>query len=155
MKWLSFVRAEPARPRVWNLWLLELASGRMKRHTSFRTGQVWGASWFPDGHRLCYSHETQLVVSDLSSGQNQVFATPRPRRLVRTPAVSPDGRFVMFQVFHDGAWVLDLKSGRMQRVLNDPTAEEFSWDPEGRHIAYHSRRDGQWRIWIMTRPALG
>jgi YD repeat-containing protein len=153
MKWLAFVRGEPGRPRVWNLWLRDLTGGTMTRQTSYRVGQVWNASWFPDSRHLCYSHEDRLVVLDIASGARDSFRTPRPGRLVRTPAVSPDGRRIIFQVFRDGVWILDLQTRVMRRILDDATAEEFTWDPDGRRIAYHSRRDGQWRIWMTTLPA--
>jgi Tol biopolymer transport system component len=152
MKWLAFVRGEEARPGVWNLWLRDLSSGAMHRHTSFRLGQVWGASWFPDGRSLCYSHEDQLVISQLEPRQDIVMDTPRPGHLVRTPAVSPDGLRIVFQVFKDGGWLVNVQTGEVQRILDDPTAEEFSWAPDGRRIAYHSRRDGAWRIWTMQVP---
>jgi Tol biopolymer transport system component len=152
MKWLAFVRGEPNRPRVWNLWLRDLASGAVQRHTSFRSGQVWGASWFPDGRSLCYSHEDRLIISHLDSRDDIVIGSPRRGRLVRTPAVSPDGQRVVFQVFKDGVWLLDVKTRSMRRILDDPAAEEFSWTPDGRRIAYHSRRDGAWKIWVMSVP---
>ena len=147
---LAFIKAEPGRPSVWNLWLLNVATGELQRHTTFRSGQVWGASWFPDGRRLAYSHEDQLFVSELQSGTHEVHASPVKGRLVRTPAVSPDGRRIVFQVYRDGAWILDVTTGASSRVLDDATAEEFAWDVDGRRIAYHSRRDGDWRIWIMA-----
>ena len=150
MKRLAFVRGETGRAQVWNLWLRDLSSGAMQRHTSFRSGQVWGASWFPDGRSLCYSHETQLVISHLDGRQDIVIDTPRPGRLVRTPAVSPDGRRVAFQVFKDGVWLLDVQTRQMLRILDDPTAEEFSWAPDGVRIAYHSRHGGTWRIWVAV-----
>jgi Tol biopolymer transport system component len=56
----------------------------------------------------------------------------------------------MFQVSGSGAWLLNLRDESMLCVLTDPTAEEFAWAPDGRHVAFHSRRDGQWGIWIMT-----
>ena len=58
---LVFVRAEPSHPHVWNLWQVTLASGQLRRLTSYKVGQPWGASWFPDGRRIAYSHETALV----------------------------------------------------------------------------------------------
>ncbi len=147
---LAFVRAEPGHPRVWNLWTKDMESGQMRRLTSYRVGQPWGASWFPDGTRVAYSHETRLHILDLASGKERVFDSPVTARLVRTPAVSPDGRRVIFQVSQDGTWLLDVADGAMRKVLSDPSAEEYSWAPDGRRVAYHSRRTGDWGVWVMA-----
>jgi hypothetical protein len=150
MKWLAFIRGEPSRPRVWNLWLRDLSTGALQRHTAFRSGQVWAASWFPDGRSICYSHDEQLIISHVDGREDTVIESPRRGRLVRTPAVSPDGRRVVFQVFRDGVWLLDVHTLSMRRILDDATAEEFAWSPDGRRIVYHSRRGGDWRIWVMA-----
>jgi Tol biopolymer transport system component len=149
---LAFVRGEPDRPQVWNLWRLDWATGALTRLTRHRYGQTWGASWFPDSRQLCYSHEDQLIVLDTDDGSTRRFASPRRGHLVRTPAVSPDGRIVAFQVLRDGVWLLDVESGHMRRLIEDPSAEEFAWDPNGGRLAYHSRRSGEWRIWIAAAP---
>ena len=149
---LAFLRAEAGRPKVWNLWTLELRSGRTTRLTNFRYGQVWSAAWFPGGERIAYSHEDRLILLDLASGRSTSYASPRKARLVRTPAVSPDGRRIMFQVYRDGAWLLDLNDASMRRVLDDPSAEEFTWAPDGRRVAFHSRRSGGWALWMMAAP---
>jgi hypothetical protein len=147
---LAFLRAEDDKPRVWNLWVNYLHSGTMQRLTSHSFGQVWGGAWFPDGRRIAYSHEDRLVVLDLNAGTSTTYSSPRKGRLLRTPAVSPDGRWIMFQVFRDGAWLLDLTTGAMQRALDDPSAEEFTWAPDGRRVAFHSRRTGEWGLWVMA-----
>lgn len=113
-------------------------------------GQPWGAAWFPDGERIAYSNETRLIVQSLDGGAVRAFNTPVRGRLVRTPAVSPDGKQIIFQVRRDGAWMLDLTTDTMRRVLEDPSAEEFTWSPDGRRVAYHSRRSGQWGVWMMS-----
>jgi Tol biopolymer transport system component len=147
---LAFVRAEPDKPRVWNLWTLDLKTGETHRVTSHRYGQMWGASWFPDGRHVAYSHEFRIVILDLTTGRERSFQTPRKGRLVRTPAVSPDGNRIIFQVYQDGAWLLEVEDGSMRKVLADPTAEEYSWSPDGRRVAYHSRRSGEWGVWLMA-----
>ena len=45
--------------------------------------------------------------------------------------MSPDGRAIIFQLYRDGGWVLDVASGAMRRVLADPSAEEFAWSADG------------------------
>jgi TolB protein len=147
---LAYVRNEPDRPNVWNLWTADLESGAVRRVTSHRVGQPWGGSWFPDGRRIAYSHETRLIVHDLSTGRERIFQSPINGRLVRTPAVSPDGRRVVFQVHRDGTWLLDLQDGSMLKVLSDPSAEEYTWAPDGQRVAYHSRRSGNWGVWVMA-----
>jgi hypothetical protein len=146
---LTYIRAEPGRPRVWNLWVQSVDEGTARRVTSHASGQTWAASWFPDNRRIAYSHEDQLVVTDLSTGKSTQFRSPVAGRLVRTPAVSPSGSKVVFQVFRNGVWMLDVATGAISRVLSDPVAEEFAWSPDGRRIAFHTRRNGVWSIYLM------
>jgi len=150
-EWLTYIRAEAHDPSVWNLWAQPAAGGSARRLTNYRYGQTWAASWFPDDRRIAYSHEDALMVMDLQTGETTRYRTPVNGRLVRTPAVSPDGTTIIFQVFRDGAWLLDLSDGSMRRVLTDPTAEEFAWAPDGQRVAFHSRRDGQWGIYVLSR----
>jgi hypothetical protein len=147
---LAYIRPESDRPRVWNLWLHDLSTGRARRLTSFAEGQTGSASWFPDGHHLCYTHDDRVIVNDLDTGSTRDYGSPVSRTAVSTPAVSPDGRHVIFQVARSGAWLLDLHDASMRCVLTDPTAEAFAWSPDGRRVAFHSGRDGQWGIWVMA-----
>jgi TolB protein len=147
---LAFVRAEPGQPNVWNVWTADLTDGTFRRLTNHRVGQPWGGSWFPDGKRLAYSLEDRIVILNLDTRAERVFRSPKQGRLVRTPAVSPDGKRIMFQVRRDGAWLLDVDDGAMRKVLSDPTAEEFTWAPDGRRVAYHSGRTGAWGVWVMA-----
>jgi Tol biopolymer transport system component len=146
---IAYIRAEPGHPKVWNLWLQTIDGGHITQLTHYRSGQPWTASWFPDDRRVCYTHEDRIVLMDLETRRTWAFESPVKGRLVRTPAVSPDGTRVIFQVARDGAWILDLSDRSMRRVLTDPTAEEFAWAPDGRRVAFHSRRDGQWGIFIV------
>jgi hypothetical protein len=149
---LVFVRAEPRRPKVWNLWMANLATGKLRRLTSHNSGQSWGGSWFPDGVRLAYSYDDRLVILNTTNGAERVYPSPLRRHLVRTPAVSPDGRHIVFQVYRDGMWEWNALDGSMKRILDDKSAEEFAWTPDGGAVAYHSRRNGEWSIWRVAAP---
>ena len=147
---VAFVKAAPGRPRVWNVWIADVKSGALRAVTQHRVGQPWGASWFPDGRRLAYSLEEHLVILDTATGTRTVVQSPRRGHLVRTPAVSPDGTRVVFQVHRDGAWMLDVPGMRVRRILADRSAEEFVWSPDGSRIAYHASRNGRWGVWTMA-----
>lgn len=147
---LAFVRAERDNPQVWNLWTTNLATGAFQRLTDHETGQPWGGSWFPDGAKLAYAHDDRIIVLDLAGGGERVLESPRKGRMVRLPVVSPDGRHIVFQVVRDGVWLLELSDGSMRRVLSDPTADEFTWSPDGTRVAYHSERLGSWGVWLMA-----
>jgi Tol biopolymer transport system component len=149
-EYLALVRSEPGRPNVWNLWSLHLQSGQLTRLSSHRSGQVWAGAWFPDGHRICYSHDDELIIIQTETGGAKRFPSPKAGRLARTPAVSPDGTRIAFQVYRDGVWILNVSDGSMRRVLPDPSAEEFAWSRDGRRLAFHSRRDGIWGLWMLT-----
>jgi hypothetical protein len=144
---LTFIKADQRRARVWNVWVADLQSGRLSQVSHHRTGQAWRAPWFPDGERIAYSVEDRLVIANVHTGTSRAYRSPRRGRLVRTPAVSPDGRSIVFQVHGDGAWVLDVPTGEMRRVLADPSAEEFAWSPDGKQVAYHTRRGRTWSVW--------
>jgi Tol biopolymer transport system component len=150
---LAFVKAEPGRPRVWNVWVADRRTGRLQRITADTTGQPWGASWFPDGRHLAYSREAQLILLDLATGKRTTFASPVAGHLVRTPAVSPDGSRVVFQVYRDGVWMLDLATRRVHRVMANASAEEFRWSPDGRSVVFHARNGRGWGVWIANTAA--
>ena len=147
---LAFIKAESRRASVWNVWIVDLHTGSLTRVTSHRIGQAWRASWFPDGEHLAYSVEDRLVIADLVRNTTRVIRSPVHGRMVRTPAVSPDGTKVMFQVHGDGIWLVDVDTGAMRRLLADRTAEEFTWAPAGDRVAFHARRGGRWSLWELT-----
>jgi len=149
---LAFVRAESDRPEVWNLWTVTLAGGQGRRVTGYRAGQVWGASWFPDGKRIAFSHEGRAIVMNLSNGATRTYPSPRKGPITGIPAVSPDGTLALFQITGDGTWLLDFRTGVMKRIVSDPTAEDYAWSPDGRRVAYHSRSTDTWGVWIMPAP---
>ena len=150
---LAFVRAEPDRPQVWNLWTINLTTGQSRRLTSYPVGQPSGGSWFPDGRRIAFGHDDQLVVMNVMTGATRVYPSSRKGVSVRNPAVSPDGSRAVLQAPRDGTWLLEFRTGAMKKILADPSAEEYTWAPDGRRVAYHSRATDAWGVWILPPAA--
>jgi Tol biopolymer transport system component len=153
---LAFLRAEPSRPTVWNVWLRTLGIDRSTRITSYRTGQPSAVSWLPDGHRLCYGYEHGLIIFDTrglelgSGGSNVRYPSPVEGRTVGLPVAAPDGRRIAFQVDGDGIWIIDLQTREMRRIVEDASVDDLVWDSGGYRLAYHSRRNQDWRLWISA-----
>jgi len=147
---IAYVRAEPDNPNVWNLWSLNLDSGQTRRLTANASGRPQGASWFPDSHRVAYAVGNRIMVLDLATGTPAEFASPQAGRKPGAPAVSPDGRLMIFPLSGDGAWLTDLSDGTSRKVLSDPSAGDFTWSPDGTRVAYYSRRDREWGVWIAV-----
>jgi hypothetical protein len=51
--------------------------------------------------------------------------------------------------------LLDVDRARMRRILEDATAEEFVWSPDGDAIAYHARKGGSYGLWRLAMNTSG
>ena len=46
--------------------------------------------------------------------------------------------------------LLGLSVGSSRKVLSDPSAGDFTWSPDGTRVAYYSRHDREWGVWIAV-----
>ena len=76
------------------------------------------------------------------------------------PSWSPDGKQITFMSRRDGhvidglatfeIYVMDIDGGNPQNLTNDPHDDWYpSWSPDGKQIAFASRRDGNDEIYVM------
>ena len=95
-------------------------------------------SWFSDE-----GGEYALVVADQYGNDRRNIALENPT-FYYTPRWSPDSRHLAFGDADRNLWVLDVESGKTQRVANEGFAHpqrllEPVWSPDSRWLAYSRR----------------
>lgn len=116
--------------------------------------QDWPA-WLPDNKRFVFNstHEgnQELYLASVDGSQPLKRLTQSPGQDVH-PAVSPDGRFVVFATDRWGGFELaklDLESLDIVRLTESKRLDDYpAISPDGRRIAFVSNRDGNLNIWI-------
>ena len=108
--------------------------------------------WSPGGRRLAFAGRGGIWVARADgSGRRRVTSAPR-RGLDDEPSWTPDGRRIVFHRRWErneeldltvDLYVLDLRTGRVERLTQTPDDWEFDpdWSPDGRHVVF-SRGDG-------------
>jgi Tol biopolymer transport system component/imidazolonepropionase-like amidohydrolase len=129
-----------------------------------------GYAFLPDGKSLIVPIDGKIQRVDLESGrativpfrakveaeiasrllfENRIDDGPMVRaKLVRWPALSPDGARIVFTALNR-IWIMDVPSGRPQRLArfesgNDGAGEFMpTWSPDGKYVAFVTwSRDG-------------
>lgn len=97
-------------------------------------------SWSPDGRSVAYTGEGGLTVVDVRTGRTRLLGR-RSNLIVRHPAWSPDGRWILFAKQRGPSKSSDLvvvgqDGSGLRRLPRTRDAFEPRWSPDGRRIAY-------------------
>ena len=140
------------------------ADGSGQRRVTKEPIHVYGASWSPDGRQLIFAsgfpgNPDIFVVNVDGNGQQQLTHAPN---LEYAPAWSPDGRTIAYlrtrgtstRKLADVAAEIYLMNadGSGQRPLVPVSIGDssFSWSPDGRAIAFVSKRDGNDEVYVVN-----
>lgn len=147
---LAFL-ARPQKRDEWSLWVTDAAGDAPPRKLATAgAGLRPGFAWFPDNHQICYGSDGWLIVVDSRAAGTRAFRMPsESARVVGVPAVSPDGRSIVFAVAGEGAWLASMRDGSVTQLVSERDVDAFAWAPGGRQVAFRTARDGQWRVQIV------
>src|SRR6185436_9953205 len=113
----------------------------------------------PDGRLLFTENLTRQNLREIGFGvANADRWLTRGMAVDREPSFSPDGRRVVFSSDRSGnvdVWSLDLASGAVQRLTDDPGVD---WDPvyaSDGHLLWSSNRGGHFEVWTANADGSG
>ena len=105
--------------------------------------------------RIAYTLHTgrpldQLLTMNGDGSQPQVRLDDPT---VRSPAVSPEGRFITFMSMRNGNWDIyrmNVDGSELVQLTDHSAIDGLpTWSPDGQSIAFVSDRDGAWGLWAM------
>ena len=155
---LAFTRAS------WdeNTWRLTLSgpgqlAGRPVQSIGSTRSEL-NAQFSPDGSRIVFesmrSGAQELWVAD-QDGRNALMVSSFNGRLGGTPAWSPDGQSIAFDMRNDDGrgdvYVAPARGGAPVRLTDHPADDLVpSWSRDGKSIYFGSTRSGSYQIWRMS-----
>lgn len=166
---IAFVRGS-------QLWVMN-ANGSGQRKLTRGHGSKSSPVWSPNGSKLAYAHDTQVVRNvgtpqEYTSYPSHIFVInadgSRGLRLTRTekyayedkssPKWSPDGRTIVFERYDDGDYWISVVTadGSGQRSLTrgwPPEDANPAWSPDGQKIAFTNVHDGS--VYVMRPDGSG
>lgn len=140
-----------------NIWAANAASPAQKLTSELGKDEgLAGISWTPDGQivyttRIAGTEDLWIVNRDGSGNRQLTFKT----RSNFSPAVSPDGRFIVFVSTRAGnsdLWRMDIDGGNSVRLAGDPGIEgEPAFSPDGRWVVYDlTDTDNKVTLWKIS-----
>jgi eukaryotic-like serine/threonine-protein kinase len=139
------------------IWIIPALGGSPRR-----VGGVLGddAAWTPDGQKIVYAHENDLLVVQSQGGEPQKLVTlPGMARWLRW---SPDGTRLRFTLndpksSSNSLWEIAADGTRPHPILsgfNDPPAECCgNWTPDGRFFIFQSTKNNRTHIFAIQEKA--
>ncbi len=160
--WIYFCSTRGGSMQIWRIPMKESTGEARGAPQLVRTPGAYPAhlAFSRDGRRLVYSQMLNTGrLATVRFEPDRGAALSEPKNILSSakgaarPALSPDGKWLafnstedeehLFVVGADGAGLRQITSG--QHRNRGPR-----WSPDGKRIAYFSRRTGDWEIWSIT-----
>jgi len=149
------------------LQTINMANGEIKLligENDIRTNPLWSA----DGIRIAYlvwntkNNRVDLALLDIASGEiHLVLEDFSLNPYSDNFPLSSDGSFALYESRDDNGYLdiyrMDTASGEITNLTSDTPYddEEPSLSPDGKHVAFSSRRTVSQNVWIMNTEGKG
>jgi hypothetical protein len=103
--------------------------------------------WFPDGQRILFRRQGQIMARSLDTGQESVLS-PTGWSSCSAPACSPDGRRILFVSRNgdkDVICLLSLEKSEPRRLIEGEILGAPRWAPDGGRLAFQ----GGAHLWLI------
>jgi TolB protein len=133
------------------VWMIDIRNGEAQNpRLLVAQDHVKNIAWSPDGTKLAFevgppSISPEIMVVDARSGESLSRFTGEQ------PAWSLDNEKLVVKACLSkcGLWLVDLQ-GRPERQLTFDDGDSYpAWSPTGQYLAFSSRRDGDWEIYLL------
>lgn len=139
-----------------NIWVVPNGDASQARQLTSRGEAREGAAgvaWTPEGSIVYSSKAAGGVYSNIwvmsADGSNPRQLTDAPAN-DWFPAVSPDGRYIVFSSNLSGKfnlWRMDMNGGNLEQLTNGLAAYAPDFSPDGRWVACMFKDHGEMSIW--------
>ncbi|MEQ8764278.1 MAG: serine/threonine-protein kinase [Planctomycetota bacterium] len=143
-------RLATAGPRGVRVW--EVARGAEPRLDWSSEGKSLDVHWSPDGTRLAWTDEYELVVSTVPPSSRELLRLGARCGILHAVSWSPAGDRIA-AAGAKGAGIFDAETGERLQTLEGHThvIRDVRWSPDGRRVAT-ACLDGRVRIWEIGSP---
>lgn len=150
------------RSTFYNIWVHDLKGesppAQLTRSVALRNG-FFGIIWTPDSREVIFSQTDNVDAGNLwavnvETGQERQL-TFEETASNRWPAVTPDGRFVIYASNRSGQWHLwrmDLYDGSVTQLTSGVGESHPQLSPDGKRLIYSSPGDVPKSTWSMNIP---
>ena len=142
--------------RMWNLWLLDTASGLSTRFTFQDSGTP---VWSPDGRTVAFSSAQGILTkASNGSGEPELVFESRIGTLLYLNDWSPDGRTLLYCTRSSNKsvdlFLLPLDQDRRPKpyLISEFNETQGQFSPDGKWVAYTSNESDDYEVYVQSIP---